>query len=180
MIQSINQLATNANNKIRLHSVQMPTKDRNYCLFNQTEVDYYVSQKEQALPYIKNVLQISHDEKEIAEALYITDKLIDNGTKGIPAMYPILAKYNNTKSPSIQSLLAGIYRKTQVPDAFGPLISMLIKNSMNGYKDANMQICEEESSRFVSFFDPNEEIGGAILEYIRNYSNNPKTIDYTA
>ncbi len=109
----------------------MPTKDRNYCIFDQKKVDYYVSQKEQALPYIKKVLETSKNEEEIVEALYITDRLIDAGTKGIPAMYPLFAKYNNTKSPNIQVYLAGIYRKTQVPDAFGPLVKMLIQNSIN-------------------------------------------------
>lgn len=156
-------------------NVQMPTSDRNYCLFNQNRIDSFVSQKEQALPYVKEVLKTSKDEKEIVEALCILDKLIDNGTKGIPAMYPILAKFNDTKSPNIQSYLAGIYRKTQVPDAFGPLIKMLIKNSMNS-NDADVGTKVQS----MPAFDPNEEIGGAILEYIRNYSNNPKTIDYTA
>mgnify|MGYP001107765441 FL=1 len=54
----------------------------------------------------------------------------------------------------MQVFLAGIYRKTQVPDAFGPLCSMLIRNSIKPNKNVN--------------FDPNEEVGGAILEYIRN------------
>lgn len=147
-------------------NVQLPTKDRNYCIFNKNRVDHFVSQKEQALPYLKEVLQTSQDEKEIVEALYIVDRLADKNTKGIPAMYPLLAKFNNTTSPNIQAFLAGIYRKVQVPDAFGPLVSMLIKNSIN----------ENNST-----FNPNEEIGGAILAYIQNYSSDhPKKIDYSA
>lgn len=66
-------------------------------------------------------------------------------------MYPVLARFNNTTSPNIQTFLAGIYRKIQVPDAFGPLVKMLIQNSMRP-QTAN--------------FDPNEEIGGAILSYL--------------
>lgn len=49
--------------------------------------------------------------------------------------------------------LAGIYRKIQVPDAFGPLVNMLIKNSIDP-PNPNQT------------FDPNEEIGGAILSYL--------------
>lgn len=193
MIQPVN---LNTNKSIPVNktyvsspSVQMPTEDRNYCLFNKERIDSFVSQKEQALPYVKEVLKNSKDEKEIVEALCILDKLIDNGTKGIPAMYPILARYNNTDSPNIQSYLAGIYRKTQVPDAFGPLIKMLIKNSLltDKYSTFSTDVVgfsnPTNSSQFTvhsSPFDPNEEIGGAILEYIRNYSNNPKQIDYTA
>lgn len=156
MIQAIN---LNTQTK----AVQLPNKDRNYTLFDQNRVNYFVSQKEQALPYLKNVLQTSQDEKQIVEALYIVDRMIDNGVKGIPAMYPVFARFNDAKSPNIQSFLAGIYRKTQVPDAFGPLVKMLIQNSNTPTPTP-----------------ANEEIGGAILEYIRNYSNNPKKIDYNA
>lgn len=158
MVQAINYNPTN---------IKMPTGQRNYTLFDQNRVNYFVNQKEQALPYLKQVLSTSQDEKQIVEALYITDRLIDSGTKGIPAMYPIFARFNNTQSPHIQSFLAGIYRKTQVPDAFGPLVSMLIKNSMS-------------TSKTNTALDPNQEIGGAILEYINNYSKGPKKIDYSA
>lgn len=140
-----------------------PQGERNYCLFNQTKVKFIVSQGKSALPYLKQVLQTSQDEEEIVETLYIIDRMLDNGVKGIPAMYPVFSKFNDTKSPNIQAFLAGIYRKTQVPDAFGPLLKMLIQNSN-----------KQEPT------PANEEIGGAILEYIRNYSNNPKAIDYKA
>ena len=46
----------------------------------------------------------------------------------------------------------GIYRKIKIPDAFGPLWTMLIQNSINPPKNCP--------------FDPNEEIGGAILDYL--------------
>lgn len=174
-------------------NIQLPTAQTNYTVFDQNKVNYFVSQKEQALPYLKQVLQTSQDEKQIVEALYIVDRLIDNKTKGIPAMYPILARFNNTDSPNIQAFLAGIYRKTQVPDAFGPLVAMLIKNSMNqnsgkmqGGKDAKMQNKLAvpyqliNSSTLQPSFNPNEEIGGAILKYIEVYSKGTPKIDYSA
>lgn len=132
-------------------SIQMPTGRRNHILVDPIKVDTFVKQKENALPYIYNILSTSNDEAEITETLYITDRLIDAGTKGIDKMYPVLSRFNGTNSPNIQTFLAGIYRKIQVPDAFGPLISMLIRNSINP-PQAN--------------FDPNEEVGGAILAYI--------------
>lgn len=141
----------------------LPNGERNFCLFNQNKVNFIVSQKKAALPFIREILQTSQDEKEIVEALYIADRLIDSGVKGIPSMYPLFEKFNDTKSQNIQALLAGIYRKTQVPDAFGPLVKMLIQNSNK-----------------IEKTPANEEIGGAILEYLRNYSNNPKAIDYSA
>lgn len=134
-------------------NVQMPTQDRNYCLFNQAKVNYYVNRREQALPELENVLKTSKDEKEVVETLYIVDRMIDSGVKGVDKMYPSLAKHNDTNSPNVQTFLAGIYRKTKVPDAFGPLCSMLIRNSINP---------PDKSCGF----DPNEEIGGAILDYL--------------
>ncbi len=132
-------------------TVIQPTAQQNYCKFNQAKVDYFVKQKELGLPYLKDVLKNSNNEDQITESLYILDRMLDNGTKGIDKMYPELSRFNKTKSANIQTFLAGIYRKIQVPDAFGPLLSMLIQNSINPPQ---------------SVFDPNEEIGGAILSYL--------------
>lgn len=185
----------------------MPTADKNYCVFDQEKVDYYVSQGEKSLPYLKKVLQTSNDEKEIVEALYIVDRLADKKTKGIPAMYPVLARFNDTNSPNIQVYLAGIYRKTQVPDAFGPLVKMLIQDSIRQQTEypspefLKLDSCFEilpspprgegvsVQSNKPTFqpsnpptlpFDPTEEIGGAILEYISVYSKGKPQIDYSA
>ena len=133
-------------------NVQMPTQNRNYCVFDENKVNYYLQQREAALPLLRDTLDKSSDEKEVCEALYITNRLIDNGVKGAENLYPSLSRFNNTKSPNIQTFLAGVYRKTKVPDAFGPLVNMLIQNSINP-----PQNCA---------FDPNEEIGGAILDYL--------------
>ena len=134
-------------------NVQMPNSYRNYCKFNEIKVMYYLSKKEDALPIIEHTLKSTTDETQVCEALYITNRLLDNGVSGIDKMYPIFAKFNDTKSPNIQTYLAGIYRKTKVPDAFGPLWTMLIRNSMSQTDEPKL-------------FDPNEEIGGAILDYI--------------
>jgi hypothetical protein len=78
--------------------------------------------------------------------------MLDNNVKGIDKMYYALSRFNNTTSPEIQTFLSGIYRKTQIPDAFGPLVRMLFQNSIN--------------PQSTQKFDPNEEIGGAILSYL--------------
>lgn len=135
------------------NSCQLPTKDKNYCTFNKDEVDYFVRNKEKSLPYLTDILEHSNNEAQVTETLYIMDRLIDNGTQGVDKLYPVFSRFNNTDSPNIQTFLAGIYRKIQVPDAFGPLVKMLIQNSM---KPQNPN----------QTFDPNEEIGGAILSYI--------------
>lgn len=153
MIQPIQNYKINNQYYTIGNSVQMPNRQRNYCLFNQAEVDYFVNQKENALPYLTNVLQTSNNEAQITETLYIMDRMIENGTKGIDKLYPVFSRFNTTTSPNIQTFLSGIYRKIQVPDAFGPLVKMLIQNSMQP-QNPNQP------------FDSNEEIGGAILSYL--------------
>jgi len=163
-------------------NIQLPSGNRNYTLFDQNRVNSIVAQKELALPYLKQVLATSQDEGQIVESLYIVDRMIDNNTKGIPAMYPLLARFNDTQSPNVQSFLAGIYRKTQVPDAFGPLVKMLVQNSMKKSDVVGLENPTYASpvTTHTLAFDPNEEIGGAILEYISNYSKGKPKIDYTA
>lgn len=135
-----------------LTSCLLPEPGRNFCIFDKEEVDYFVKQGEQAIPVLTDVLVHSNNEPQIVETLHIMNKLADNGTKGIDKLYPYFARFNNTTSPNIQTYLAGIYRKTQVPDGFGPLVQMLIQNSMQPKQN--------------QLFDPNEEIGGAILSYV--------------
>ena len=131
----------------------LPQAGRNYCIFDKGEVDYFVNQGEKALPVLTDILVHSQNEAQITETLHIMNKMIDNGTKGIDKLYPYFSKFNNTSSPNIQSYLAGIYRKTQVPDGFGPLVKMLIQNSLKNNQN--------------QLTDPNEEIGGAILSYLK-------------
>ena len=111
-------------------------------------------QGEKEIPTISSQLNNPRDEEQVLENLYILNLMLDNGVdkQKIADIYPVLSKYNDTKSPNIQTFLAGIYRKTKVPDGFGPLVKMLIQDSINPPKDAH--------------FDPTEEIGGAILDYL--------------
>ena len=132
-------------------NVIFPASNRNYCTFDEIKVMYYLSQKEKSLPYIDNILRTSESESEITESLYIVNRLLDDGVDNIDKMYPVFSRFNDTKSPNIQTYLAGIYRKIKVPDAFGPLVKMLVQNSIKPP---------------IADFDPNEEIGGAILDYL--------------
>ncbi len=134
--------------------VEMATPQRNYATFNLPVVKQLLNYREKAIPSICSILKVSQNEKQITESLYVLDRMIEANVKGVEKTYPTLSRFNNTKSPTIQTMLAGIYRKTQVPDAFGPLCRMLIRNTFTPPVNAH--------------FDPDEEIGGAILDYIRN------------
>lgn len=137
-----------------MSSVSYPNQYRNYCVFDNSKINSVVQKREKALPDIKAVLANPKTEEDTLEALYELNLMLDNGVskEKISGLYPELSRYNDTKSPNIQTFLAGIYRKTKIPDGFGPLVKMLIQDSINSPKDAK--------------FDPTEEIGGAILDYL--------------
>ena len=134
--------------------VQMPNYQRNYCQFNGQRVGEILKQADHALPVIDEFLKTTQNEAQVCEALYVLDRMLDNNVKNVDKLYPTLSRFNYTNSPNIQVLLAGIYRKTLIPDAYGPLHRMMAQ-----------QIYYPNSP----FFDPTEEIGGAILEYNRSY-----------
>lgn len=134
-------------------NVQLPNSARNYCIFDYKKIDKILREGENALPYVENALRIAKDEKAVCEGLYILDRMIDKKVKGVKNIYPTLSRFNDTNSPNIQVLLSGIYRKTLIPDAFGPLNKMFLKQTF--YPNS-------------PYFDPTEEIGGAILEYLRS------------
>lgn len=125
-----------------------PTKPTgNFLVFPQLTTDYFVKEGEKAFPAMSANLKKG---KNVVQTLYILDRIQENGTGDAGKLYPELSRYNKTRNPEIQTFLAGIYRKTQVPDAFGPLVAMLIQNALKPPK---------------TYFDPNEEIGGAIISY---------------
>lgn len=132
----------------------LATKEKPYCQFDQRKVDLFVNAKEKAIPALTKMLKEAKTEEEKTEGLFIANQMIAAGTKGMDKMYyGTFSKFNEDRSPNVQSMLSGIYRRILVPDAFGPLIKMLVTNILVPQQDAP--------------FDPNESIGGAILEHIK-------------
>ena len=132
----------------------LATKEKPYCQFDQKKVDLFVNAKEKAVPTLTKMLNEAKTEEEKTEGLFIANQMIAAGTKGMDKMYyGTFSKFNEDRSPNVQSMLSGVYRRILVPDAFGPLVKMLVTNILVPQKDAP--------------FDPNESIGGAILEHIK-------------
>lgn len=141
------------NNVARLgQNVTFPNAQRNYCTYDDKKTTELVNAAEEALPYIDTFLKSATTEEQVLDSLQVLDKMLDKDVKGIDKMYPTLAKFNDVTSPNVQVMLAGIYRKILVPDAFGPLCKMLIRQTLTPNSP---------------FFDPTEEIGGAIYEYLK-------------
>ena len=155
-----NNLSLNSSSNICL-----PNENRNFCLFDWKKVDDIVAKREKSLPELKKFLQDAKTEQQVCEGLYIANRMLDENVKGVEKLYPVMSKYNDTDSPNVQVFLAGIYRKTLVPDAFGPLVKMLLRQTFNpNYK----------------YFDPTEEIGGAVLEYLTKYRSSEHKLDTLA
>ena len=133
--------------------VSLPNANRNFCTFNEQRTEEIVSKGEEALPYIDPFLKSANTEESVVDGLQVLNKMLDKGVKGIDKMYPTLSRFNDVTSPNVQVMLAGIYRKTLVPDAFGPLNKMLLWQTFIPNSP---------------YFDPSEEIGGAIMEYLKN------------
>lgn len=134
-------------------NVSLPNASKNYCTFDENRTKELINYKEEALPYIDTFLKQANTEEQVLDGLQVLDKMLDNNVKGIDKLYPTISRFNDVTSPNVQVMLAGIYRKTLVPDAFGPLNKMLIRQTFMPNSP---------------YFDPTEEIGGAIYEYIRS------------
>ena len=112
------------------NNVTFPNSQRNYCTYDEKKTSELVNAREEALPYIDTFLKTATTEEQVLDALQVLDKMLDKGVQGIDKMYPTLSKFNDLQSPNVQVMLAGIYRKTLVPDGFGPLCKMLIRQSI--------------------------------------------------
>lgn len=143
---------------------KLPNEEVNHALFDEDLAQKIAMQKENAIKPILKMFNEKKDEESITAGLFLLNRIIDEGVKNVGDTYPVISRFNYHPSHNVQVMLAGIYRKTLVPDGFGPLVTMFLKNA-----HTPIQIP----------FDPNEEIGGAILEYLRNtsaqYAYKPKT-----
>lgn len=138
----------------------MATKEKPYCQFDNEKVDLFVKAGKKAIPALSKMLNEAKDEGEICEGLYIANSMAMNNVEGVDKMYyGTFSKFNENKSPNVQSLLSGVYRRILVPDTFGPLVKMLADNIKEPPENPP--------------FDPNESIGGAILELIKAPKINP-------
>lgn len=138
----------------------MSTKEKPYCQFDNDKVNLFVNAREKAIPALAEMLNNAKDEAEICEGLYIANSMAMENVKGVDKMYyGTFSKFNENRSPNVQSLLSGVYRRILVPDTFGPLVKMLADNIKEPPQDPP--------------FDPNESIGGAILELIKAPKINP-------
>ncbi|MBY0403853.1 MAG: hypothetical protein K2X66_08135, partial [Cyanobacteria bacterium] len=90
----------------------------------------------------------------MVESLYLAQRLAEEGVSNVSMLYGITKHWNHTPHPLVQIYLAGFYRKLNAPETLGPLFQLLMKNAL------------QPGPPIPPAFDPQEEIGGAILDLI--------------
>lgn len=92
----------------------------------------------------------------LLETLYAANRLADAGVSTISDIYPAASLFNTHPHPLTQIYLAGLYRKLNRPESFGPLLATLTHQAVSAYGgQAPMTALSEE-------------VGGAVLQLIAN------------
>lgn len=139
------------------NTTKLPSREVNHCTFDEQLVQKILLHKQIAVQVIFDNLAKERNQnlnkKNIVANLYLLNRLIDENVQFDKQFgYSILSQYNDSDDPNIQTMLAGIYRKTLIPQAFLPLVSMLTK---------------QENILSYNNFSPKAEICGALLEYMK-------------
>lgn len=152
-----------------VESSKLPDETTNHFVYDEELAAEIVSAKEAAVEPVLNLIETHEDEKSVTAGLYLLNRLLDAGTKGIENTYHVISKFNYTDSPNIKVMLSGVYRKTQIPDAFGPLMTMYMKdcqNTDNKPFDSKEEVC----GAILSYLN-NKELAQGLVEYLRNQAS---------
>ena len=106
----------------------LPDDTCNHSRFDENLASKIASYKDRALKPVTDMLSCADNEKDITAGLFLLNRIIDAGAQSAYKTYPVISKFNYSSSSNVQTMLAGVYRKTLVPDAFGPLMTMFLKN----------------------------------------------------
>jgi hypothetical protein len=119
-------------------------------------VEQIVAYREAAIPALYGFLSQSQNILAICEALYTAQRLCETGVQGVGQLYGATQFLHNNPHPLVQIYLSGFYRKLNAPETFGPLLTMLMRNAL------------QPGPPVPGAFNPQEEVGGAILDLIAN------------
>jgi hypothetical protein len=131
---------------------------QNLMPLNTTFIAFEVSKGENGLGEL--AFRIKHPENlpALCQDLFIAQQHAERKTPFTEKLFGETWVYHTSQNPYIQVFLAGFYRALNAPQAYGPLLAMLYRNAFD---------------RSLKPFDPNEEIGGALLSLQANYFKNP-------
>lgn len=121
-------------------------------------IDTLVNYREATPPALYNTLANTYNLMTLVEGLYTAQRLAEAGVSNVGMLYGATQRLHQHPHPLVQIYLAGFYRALNAPHTLGPLLSMLVKNAVL------------PGPPIPSAFDPQEEIGGAILDLIARKS----------
>ena len=120
---------------------------------NRPLVEQIVRYRERAVEPLAELLEFSNSRRQVVEGLYTSQRMAETGTRNMNLIYAVVAdRFKNTKDIWLQTYIAGFYRAYKEPAAAGHLMQMLMQNK--GLASSNLM------------FNPNEEVGGALLELV--------------
>jgi hypothetical protein len=121
-------------------------------------IDTLVNYREATPPVLYNTLANTYNLMTLVEGLYTAQRLAETRVSNVEMLYGATQRLHSHPHPLVQIYLAGFYRALNAPHTLGPLLSMLVKNAVM------------PGPPVPSAFDPQEEIGGAILDLIARKS----------
>lgn len=125
---------------------------------NAPLIETIVRYREQAVPVLCQFMSNTQNMLSMVEALYTSQRLAEERVSNVPMLYGVTQHWNNNPHPLVQIYLAGFYRKLNAPHTLGPMLSMMMRNAL------------QPGPPIPSAFNPQEEIGGTVLDLIANKS----------
>lgn len=123
---------------------------------NYPLIETIVRQRENAVPFLCQYLSGAQTMLTMVEGLYTAQRLAEERVQNVQMLYGVTQHWHNNPHPLVQIYLSGFYRKLNAPQSLGPLLSMLVKNAVT------------PGPAIPAAFNPQEEVGGAILDLIAN------------
>lgn len=128
-------------------------------LMNMPLIEFLVEKNRAVISPLYQLLTTSENLYQIVEGLHLAQHLAAAKVPGVDTLYAAAARFNYTSNPLIQVYLAGFYRKLCLPESFGPMLEMLIRQAQ-----------QPRNSEFQEDLNPMEEVGGTILQHIAEFA----------
>lgn len=126
-------------------------------LMNLPLIEALARQKGAVVQPLGRLLYSSMHRLQIIEGLYLAQRLAELKAPGVKSLYAATTRFQYSTDPLVQVYLAGFYRKLNVPESFGPMLEMLVRQA-------------QQPPRYQPGLNPMEEVGGTILQQLAEHS----------
>lgn len=115
------------------------------------------------MPVLPNLVWVAQQHPEnagvlpLVAGLYLAERLIEAGQAPPKNLYATVSPLNRHPHPLVQIYLAGLYRHLDAPQAFGPMLETLMRDTFT-----------PRNPNTPPTWDVAEEVGGTLLQLIAN------------